>query len=611
MKHKHPFAVRAVAALVAGAFALATGAQAAQADESTSGDSLASTITITAPTSTGTDNLVPPGVDGRTFVAYQLATYRDITVKDGKVTGYDLAAAPGITDQQVHNWIDQAVIVNGAVAQGFNSIIDAQGNFTGEASNLTPLEFVAKYFYGAGADTYHNDHANSEQMRRFADAAATASLAKDAGVTRVTATGANGRVVLNTPSEGLYLITETDTPAGQMIARAMVTGTPMDVDGTVYDQVGQVTLGALALKAEKVEVTKDVQGNDQPITLDSTRTFVVTTNVPDYSNAYAAITNPQFAIVDTPTANVNPFTDASRGTVRALTLTATDGDGKTTTLVSGTDYTVAAQTDQPTGFTVTLTDPRAWSRTKLAMTYEALVTGVADASNNTVTIDFSNNAYDNSSVGHVTANEQLYTTKVGLDKIKYGTDKTAILQGARFTVTDANGKAVSFTKDTAGNYAVAANGQEDAVTVGTAAILGLGANLDAAMTYTFIETKAPTGYLLGDHPVTFTLTVTPAFDQAGELTQVSYAVNSKDHRNFLDNTDAAMWNGATQTVTVASLTNGSTTLAGGTIYVENTTNASDFAKTGGEITRVLYIVVALAVLGAALIIMGRLRKRAA
>lgn len=77
--------------------------------------------------------------------------------------------------------------------------------FTGTAENLTPLQFVAKYFYGTAADRYGNQNASNTEMRLFAQAAAKSKLLSNG----VPATGADDEVQFTNLPEGLYLIVRT------------------------------------------------------------------------------------------------------------------------------------------------------------------------------------------------------------------------------------------------------------------------------------------------------------------------------------------------------------------------------------------------------------------
>lgn len=565
----HSLFAKGAAALAAIALAVGIGGvSAAQADEAPTPQ--AGTITITAPVAQADDNMKPPTFTGREFTAYQLASYvsPQTNADHTAITGYGLANAAGVNDADVLSWIGAAAVTNGTVDPNLRSVLNASGGtltFTGEAADLTPIEFVAKYFYGTGTDRYGNQMANSLQVRLFADAAATSGKLKDGTTATVSPTQAQFTGL----NEGLYLIDETDSQSGsaQTVSRAMITGTPMTVDGKAYaevessDPARSFTLGSIALKAEQVETAKTVaetsSANNQIAQMQSQRVFTITTNVPDYTHEYSGIADPVFTVSDKPSTGVDPFTTTgAQATVDGLKLTATNGKGETSTLVEGTDYTVATRPDTANadyGFTITLTNPRALSGDTITATYKATVTTLTQALTNTATSNFSN--------------------------------------------------------DGKGNYYVDPNGTETAVTAGDVAIYGLGADSDGATTYTFTETKAPEGYLLGANGkhVTFTVTVDPTYSDH-DVTSVAFQAGSQDHKNFLDMTTPAMWQ-QNQTVQASAARQASNVFVGGTVSVENTKNASDFAKTGGEITRVLAAVAVLAGLGAVLLVGARMRRR--
>lgn len=608
----HSWFTKGAAAVAAVAFAIGLGGVgAAQADEP---DAAAGTITIVAPQASASDNLIPPTFDGRSFKAYELGAYADVQTNGTAVTGYDLKNADGITDANVRGWIKDATTHDNTVDSNLSSVLSLSGGditFTGEAANLTPIEFVAKYFYGTGADRYGNAMADSQQVRLFADAAAqsgTLGTGTDAAVTtdKATFTGLD---------EGLYLVVETTNgqALSQTVSRAMIVGTPVTDNGTTYTEVQNTktgrsySLGSIILKAEKVEVTK--QATDQIAQVGSTRTFTITTNVPDYKYEYSAIGEPVFTISDKPSTNLNPF--ASNTAVNNLHISYTK-TGDTTATELNSNYTLDVSPNagdaQNYGFSITIRGDalRELSGSKITVTYDATVTGLAQTTENTATVNFSNNPSDTTSKGKVTTTENVYTSRIDLDKVAYGNADTH-LDGATFSVTDANGAAVKFSKDDQGNYYVDKNGTVTEVTAGQVKVFGLGADSDAASTYTFQETKAPTGYLLGDagKHVTFTVTVTPQIVD-NELKNVSFKADTTDYANFLDLTDAAMWKNEQTVSRDAAQDN---VFAGGAVRVENTKNASDFAKTGGEITRVLAAVAVLALLGAALLAVAWMRRR--
>ena len=581
---------------------------AANAAEVTSND-----ITITSPNAVP-NQLIPPTVNGRTFKAYRISDYSNAQVNaDGKITGYDMAAQAPFTDELIRDAVKAAVVTGNAVDPNFQNVValgtDGNITFKGDAENLTALQFVGKYFYGAGDDVYGNDNADSDQVRTFADYLLQ-HLPTDAEA--VTGIGTNNQVTLDIQDgkEGLYLIVEdpkidttTEAFKGETVSRAMLTGTPIKVGGKLYNEVvnkdGKTyKLGTLALKAEKVTLTKEIEGTDELIQLNSVRTFTINTNVPNYTIDYPNWQAKNFIITDTPSKNIDPFKD---GAVRNLVVKATKADGTETTLTKGTHYTVDVTNGTPdvaNDFKISLTDPTAWSGQKLTITYDGVLTattpdGTTDtdqATVNDVQLDFSNNPNAADEKATLTDQEKLFNAQLDLEKVAFN-DVATKLAGAKFTVT-AGGAPVAFTKSADGltytvNKGASATGVTNEVVFGVnvdgtikpITLDGLAGDTDQAVTYTFTETEAPAGYILGDNPVSFTVTVTPTFDGNGESTGAEVVVESENHANFIDLSEVA-------NATGPASTNG-TVYTLGTARIENTKNIQDFAKTGGAIMTML------------------------
>lgn len=606
----------------------------ANAAEVTSND-----ITITQPDAVQ-NQLIQPTVNGRTFKAYRISNYSNAQVNaDGKITGYDMAAQAPFTDALIKDAVKAAIVTGDAVDTNFQNVValgdDGNITFKGDAENLTALQFVGKYFYGAGNDVYGNDNADSDQVRTFADYL-LAHLPNTA--TSITATGANNQVTLDIPDgqEGLYLIVEnptidttTDAFKGETVSRAMLTGTPIKVGTKLYNEVvngGKTyTLGTLALKAEKVTLTKDVQGTDHLIQLNSVRKFVINTNVPNYTTDYPNWKAKNFIITDNPAANINPFvTEGGNTTVKNLKVEASKAGGTKTTLAIGTDYTVDvtnANSDDANDFKISLTDPTKWSGQGITITYDGVLTATTpDGTTNTdqatvndVQLDFSNNPNATDEKATLTAQEKLFNAQLDMEKVAFN-DKATKLAGAKFTAT-VGGNPVAFTKSADGltytvNKNTSASGVTNEVVFGVdvngtikpITLDGLAGDTDQAVTYTFTETEAPAGYILGDNPVSFTVKVTPTFDTAGESTGANIVVDSPAHANFIDLSAVANATGPAST--------GGTVYTLGTARVENTKNISDFAKTGGEIAWLMAAAGAAAAAGVGLgIAVRRSRSR--
>lgn len=622
------FSKRMKSGIAAGALMamLSTGAAGLVASTSFAADTPANTITITAPTA-GT-NLKPPTVNGRNFTAYKLANYADVVVKDGTITSYNLSNATGIDNADLMTAIKAAVITDGAVETTFADVVTLGSGggitFKDAAENLSPMQFVGKYFYGSGADIYGNDHADKPEMRQFADALIPL-ISKAA---KTTATGADNKVVINTSADGLgegvYLIVETNsTVDDELVSRAMVTGTAHTDNGTTIDTVtngDQVyQLGSIVLKADKVMMDKETEGDDQLITTGSVRTFKITTNVPNYTTDYQNWTNPTFYIVDNPGSNVNPLNAENK--INNLVVKAGDK-----TLVEGTDYTVDttnANSTDTNDFRITLTDPgkAEIQGATITVTYDGTIMNLDEAVTvNDATVTFSNDPYTEDSVDTIDDHEYLYDVELPLNKIAFN-DLSNKLSGAQFEVKNGADNIVKFSQGTEGGkdvFTVNPQGTVNRVTAGTALIRGLAANSSDPVTYTFTETKAPEGYLLGGTdgttPVSFTVTITPSFDDKGELTQAVVKLASTGHANFIDESNDELLGADGQNVTIASLNTGdtvtTTTLGYGDINVENTKAISDFAKTGGAIMTIFWAMMgAVAAGGTAMFVVKRRRAR--
>lgn len=568
-----------------------------------------------------------PDMARRTFNAYKIASYTDVqfdgTGADRHATGYDLT---GVVPEA-----DMKAAIKAAVGTSWNGVVAADGNsikFVGDAANLNAYQFVAKYFYGTGSDVYGNEQANKAEMRKFADALMPSLIMNPVPVT---VSGDTATVAVpDNGGEGIYLILETsDHTDGNTVSRAMVTGSPFK-DGdkfidTLVNGNSTYTLGKLTLKADKVTVDKETyktgdteNAKDQLVGVGSKRGFQITTNVPEYMNDYQDWVKsgkaPVFSIGDNPSDNVTP----DRGTIEVYKGSVSTANK----LTLNTDYTVTDGKPEDTNdFAVNLTFTKAQggaldadklkalSGQKIIVRYNATVDSLADTTDNTTTVDFSNDPYEDKH-GTVTDNERSYEADLNLKKVAWN-NAGGQLEGAEFQVWKGNaaGDANTVLKfNKAGNNYVLANGGTDnKVVFGATTLKGLAADSDTAVTYHFKETKAPAGYILGENPVEFNVTLTPTFGSDGELQKVTYSINSANHGNFTDLT-AFTANG------VNAPANGSTVIVDANpVIVENTTNIKDFAKTGGEIVAYIAIALGLAVAGsltAAVARRNRARKTA-
>ena len=596
----------------------------ANADETSANND----ITITAPA--GGTNLIAPTVDGRTFKAIRIAGYKDVAVEGGKITGFDLTLADGVTDSAL------TTAILAAYPSGVESVFtvtDGKITLQGAYENMTLIQFIGQYFYGNGSDVYGNTNAGSEAVRKLADSL-MGSLSSNPAIT---ATGSEGKVVINVPDgqEGLYLIVEepkidttTDAFKGETVSRAMLTGTGATVGSTIYTQVSTkhggtdvtYTLGALNLKAEKVTLDKEVEHPDQLIQIGTSRQFTITTNVPNYQTDYPTWTPTTFQFTDNPSDNIDPFN--TDGTVRNLKLQSSNDGGTTWKDMVASEYTQAKNdtTEDSNDFIVALTPKAliAHQGERIKLTYDGVITSlkmdtagkVAHTTLNTVDLDFSNNPNVADDKARLTDDVNLYDVKLDIEKTDMETLK---LLGAKFDVT-VGGTKIKFIKSANGDQYTAVKarsaqdansvdsisvGYDDNGTVKPVTINGLAADNSGATVYTFTETQAPEGYILGANPVTFTVTLTPKdANSDGTVDGVDAAVDAGTFLNFVVN----------------GTSNTNAPVSGhefnvGQVTVKNTKNISDLPQTGGTISKVIGAALATGAFATLLIVGVKLRRK--
>lgn len=100
MMNTHSMA-RSAAAIVAAAAMLALGAM--TASSAYAAEDGAAQITINSPTAVNSNNMIAPSVNGRTFNAYELGSYEDVTLNAAKtaISGFSLKNANGVSDSDV------------------------------------------------------------------------------------------------------------------------------------------------------------------------------------------------------------------------------------------------------------------------------------------------------------------------------------------------------------------------------------------------------------------------------------------------------------------------------------------------------------------------------
>lgn len=309
---------------------------------------------------------------------------------------------------------------------------------------------------GAGSSYIDLDSNGHPTWKTGADAAAFAKAAltwaadKKISGTKETATG--DTVTFSNLDLGYYLV---DSSLGALCG--LNTTNP---DATIKE------------KNEKPEIKKEVQtsagdwSSENNAKIGDTVEYKVEIKVADGAQKYT--------VTDT----------MSKGlTFNNSSLKVTANDAVTT------DYTLTSTTN---GFTLVLPETYVSTLTKgttIIVTYNATLNkdAVIDGDGNANEVKLSYGNHQNTVPSKVT------TKSYQFDLVKVDGTTNKLLDGAEFELADGETK-LSFVKDTAGNYRVAAAGEDGATTTitvknGKVNIYGL-----AGKTYTLTETKAPDGY---------------------------------------------------------------------------------------------------------------------
>lgn len=321
---------------------------------------------------------------------------------------------------------------------------------------------------GAGSSYIDLDSNGHPTWKTGADAAAFAKAAltwaadKKISGTKETATG--GTVTFSNLDLGYYLV---DSSLGALCG--LNTTNP---NATIKE------------KNEKPEIKKEVQtstgdwSSENNAKIGDTVEYKVEIKVADGAQKYT--------VTDT----------MSKGlTFNNSSLKVTANDAVTT------NYTLTSTTN---GFTLVLPETYVSTLTKgttIIVTYNATLNkdAVIDGDGNANEVKLSYGNQQNTVPSKVT------TKSYQFDLVKVDGTTNKLLDGAEFELADGETK-LSFVKDTAGNYRVAAAGEDGATTTitvkgGKVNIYGL-----AGKTYTMTETKAPGGYNKLVTPETVNLT---------------------------------------------------------------------------------------------------------
>ena len=316
---------------------------------------------------------------------------------------------------------------------------------TGAGKDYITLDGQGHPTWKAGVDSTDD----SDTVAALAKAALT--WAKVKGITGTAETATGDTVTFSNLDLGYYLV---DSSLGALCG--LNTTTP---NVTIKEKNGQPTI-------EKEVKNGDAWGTTNDAKIGDTVEYKVEIKVADGAQKYT--------VTDT----------MSKGlTFNNSSLKVTANDAVTT------DYTLTSTTN---GFTLVLPETYVSTLTKgttILVTYNATLNkdAVIDGDGNANEVKLSYGNHQNTVPSKVT------TKSYQFDLVKVDGTTNKLLDGAEFELADGETK-LSFVKDTAGNYRVAAAGEDGATTTitvknGKVNIYGL-----AGKTYTLTETKAPDGY---------------------------------------------------------------------------------------------------------------------
>jgi len=407
------------------------------------------------------------------------------------------------------------------------------------------------------------------------------------------AVGDNGTWTLESPAAGSYIVLIQDVNNDTIYNPIVVSA---DYDPESPNTIALTDNMALA-KKEPVTVTKKITGSTKKgnsIAVGDEVPFTVETNVPTYNTNW---TDPKFEITD----------ELSTGlTLKAAPTVSVEGY-----TLAATDYSVSGGA-KDSGYTVSFSKAflqRVTGNPKVTIEYSAIVgeavkeTAQVHEEDNTVTLSFSNNP--NSSSDHGTKEDETHhytfaidasrfgsTTentgeliKVGVDKdgnavevYKEGDplpEKTAPLAGAKFTLTGTDNYSQTVTSD--GDGKMFFNNLKEG-------------------TYTLTETKAPAGYIKDDS--SHTVVISAEYNTDGTLK--SYSIK-------IDNQDIATYTATTKADKSLDTINPD---PDNKTFPINNTKGTELPTTGGIGTTIFYIVGAILVVGAGILLISRRRMAA-
>ena len=395
-------------------------------------------------------------------------------------------------------------------------------------------------------------------------------------------------------------------------------------------------------KKENVTLTKELTNADQQaVNVGDDVDFTITSKVPAYSTAYQ---DPTYVITDTLESGLVVKTD----TTPAVTVAGIE--------LETTDYSVNVAADR-LSFTVTMTPDglakvAATGRAQtITVTYKATVTSVEDATvtekTNDVTVKFSNNPNDSTSYSLLEDTTRTYSFTIDgkllgytgsfyetdeLVKVGLNADGTPLTETKTYHSGTTTTELSPLEKAVFGLYTDAdcTNAYTNAVFNGTVTSDANGRlkieGLDEG-TYYLKETSAPAGYIADNRTFEITIAATYTEIAGGTYTNTDGILVKYDAYKVLNGYTVTVNDGTDSTTSTYTITNAGPVdhkvvdkatyteatgenpdLAGDAVTPISNTKGQELPSTGGMGTTVIYIVGAILVIGAIVLLVARRRK---
>ena len=443
---------------------------------------------------------------------------------------------------------------------------------------------------------------SADDVRKLADALQPYATGTGAGSAQATAE----TVTINLAEAGYYIVTGTVKPtdpanSDKEVVSAIIldNATPT---ATVKPKASVPTLDKKITGVTDDGDVLDEKGKAAVAKVGATVSYELDSTVPDLTG-YTKYT---FTFGDKITNGLDYVTGSFKlkiGNSAETTVSPTIAEGGksfTYTITYDTFKTYLATTGNKPGDKITLTY-------KCTVNDAALTT---DYENNTADLTYSHSPYDDTT--NKTPKKETYVIDLNLDVDKIdGSDSTKHLDGAQFKLyrevaaaaAEGEGEAAAATKEyykwDATNKKVTWVAEADADVFETndqGKLKQQVRGLDNG-NYFLVETKAPKGYNMLKDPIAIVITATP--DSAENVTKVTYSATYGGET-------ATMTNGQVD-LTTQTQAAGKQPVATGTI--ENNSGA-ELPSTGGIGTTIFYVIGAILVLGAGILLVTRRRMNA-